>query len=222
MIKNIDIELKKLGKSINEIEKNLPNYELDKLIELKESFDEIATEIILSKGIPTSIKQYLTTGELKDNNIPKEYVSLVNFSNLQKKIGADFTNKINEEKDMSFSELIKNVMLHTIFDNNNSKSITIFEEMTIKYKIAENFIKLYRDFFVDTGDIVWLEKIGDLQYKTKNYNTALETYLNVAEVSEPSISIYKKLANTFKKLDDKESYNFCLEQINTIKRKHVN
>lgn len=104
-------------------------------------------------------------------------------------------------------------------NTDNISAIDLLEKEFLDNKLATELIELYKMKFYYTLEPTIFEKIGDIYYNNKEYDLALTSYLDCAEISEDNSNVYKKLADTFKVLGDNQSAKACIEQYNLIKKK---
>ena len=128
---------------------------------------------------------------------------------LRDKMSADITSK---KRNAKFADVCEDILSASDFDSYYTGLVSLYEKEFMKVKMYDDLIKAFRLSFISTSDVKWLEKIGDVQYMSKDYSSALDSYFSYAENSNLTSGIYKKLAKVFDKLDDEVSKNACLEQ----------
>ncbi len=114
-----------------------------------------------------------------------------------------------------------NKIINDFIDNpQNIKLIDSVEKDFIDTKLYTELIELYRLEFFYTMNPICFEKIGDILYKQKKYEEALDSYLSCAEISENYSPIFKKLGKVFGKINDNDSRLACIEQAKLIEREN--
>lgn len=112
---------------------------------------------------------------------------------------------------------LANVLVDAFKDNPvNISFVDYLEKDFLANGLETELIELYKMKFYYTLEPNVFEKIGDIYYNNKEYDQALTSYLDCAEISENNSKIYKKLANTFKIMGDEKSAQACMEQFKLI------
>ena len=104
-------------------------------------------------------------------------------------------------------------------DYKNIVLIDGLKEEFIEEGLIQELIDLYNMEFYYTENPKVLEKIGDIYFNQKDYEAALNSYFDCAEISEDYPEIYGKLAQTFGVLNDEKSKAACLEQMELLSKK---
>ena len=217
-LKNGLDKLKKQIQKIKQAECMTP----DQIYSIYSLHEELALELVLSKNTPESVKEYLSDYENKQGNLPPKYQVLDEYNSLIDELRPKITDKINETiKKDGLSNIIEIISTCSLFNYNHLHSVTKIEKRILKHKIFTPLIKLYKELFYRTSSVKYLERIGDLYVKLNDYDNAIESYLNFAEVSEPSAKIYIKMAKVFSELKDVESRNMCIEQAKILEGNNV-
>ena len=102
-------------------------------------------------------------------------------------------------------------------DTKNIRLIENLSQTFIESGLEKELIDLYKTEFYYTLEPKIFDKIGDIYFGLKDYESALDSYLNYAEVTEDRIEVYNKLAKTFELLGDEQSKQACLEQAKLLK-----
>ena len=214
----IENQLKFLSEEIDKFiskKRDILNSDFDEIIS---SYKQLKLDLISLDNLEDNVVKFISDDLASDVILPKEYSELKSInklikyvSNTAKKKIDSYLKKDNYKKAMLYLTKALKISLK------NSKLIYPFEKYYKKYKFFSELIELYKVIFYYTYDPKSCEKIGDICVKQKNYENALDYYLNVAELSENNFKIYIKLAKIFKTLNDEISYNACLEQADRIK-----
>ncbi len=187
--------------------------EIDLIISL---YDEISSFLIDTKGIPDVVRKYIISK--KDEKLPDEYSALYSVNRLYEVIKQSAKKQINffmSEKNYPKAIEIFSKVLR--FDVRNIELTEYIEPVFKDNGLTKELVDLYKLEFVYTLDPLCFEKAGDIYYEANDFNSAIDSYLNCAEISENYLQIYEKLADVFGKINDETSKNACLEQIKRIK-----
>lgn len=131
----------------------------------------------------------------------------------------DYENRLKLLIEKGDYPAISQLLVDSFLDNpQNIYLIKYIEKDFLDSKLDKELVELYQLAFYYTSDFLYLEKTGDVYLHLKDYEAAINAYLNCAEVSVNYASIYKKMANVFELLDDKASMQTCLEQYKLLKK----
>lgn len=179
-------------------------------------YDEISSFLIDAKGIPDVVRRYIISKE--EEKLPDEYSALFALNRLYEAIRLSAKKQIDSYvSEKNYSEAIEIFSKALRFDVRNIELIEYIEPVFKNYGLNNELIDLYKVEFVYTLNPLCFEKAGDIYYEANDFNSAIDSYLNCAEISENYLSIYEKLAEVFGKTNDETSKNACLEQIKRIK-----
>lgn len=187
------------------------SFSSDLFVDISKKYDELELFLIKNSKTPSVVVDYLC-GE-NEVSLPEEYKILSKYADfrvsLRGKMTADITSKKRKSK---FADVCEDILSASDFDSYYTGLVSLYEKEFLKVKMNDDLIKAFRLSFISTSDVKWLEKIGDVQYMSKDYSSALDSYFSYAENSNLTSGIYKKLAKVFDKLGDEVSKNACLEQ----------
>lgn len=193
----------------------------DKLADVINKYNSVSLVLVKNPKTPEEVLAYLCDIDYKNiKNIPNEYKALVKYRKLLTKASKEAKTKIKElmqRKDhvKAISSIVRAIR---IFPKNIALA-AMLDKILNKSKLHSELIEIYKMAFYYTLDPSWFVKLGDLYFSIKEYDNAIDTYLNCGEVTVPSKSLYKKLAKAFDKTGDTESKNACLEQIKLLEVK---
>ena len=184
--------------------------------------EQTVLKLVLSKSTPDSVKEYVSNYAAEVSNLPKEYSVLSEYDALIKDLEPHISIRLNKTiKEGQLEKIIESITEYSLFDYTHLHSVKLLEKRIVKHKIIPPLIKFYKELFFRTSETSYLEKIGDLYLKLKDYENALENYFNYAEVTDPTAALYMKMAEVFGELKDIESKNMCLEQAKILEGSNV-
>ena len=210
-------QLKILSEDIDKFiskKKSILNPDFDKIITY---YKQLKLDLIKTDNLDENVFKFISENT-DDVVLPKEYLELKSINKLIKYANSSAQKKINLYlKEDNYKKALPYLTKALKISLQNSKLIYPFEKYYKKYHFNSELIELYKVVFYYTYDPKSCEKIGDIYVKQKEYEKALDYYLNVAELSENNFKIYLKLAKIFKNLNDEVSYNACIQQADRIK-----
>lgn len=198
------------------------NLETDKVNDILLNYFEISDFLVTKSDTPENVISFIILGDdLIDIKLPQEYEPLKKIHDLYDYI------KIYIEKNIQFAleenDYNKIYKLLSFAMKTNVKNIVLAEYIADKFEqcgLNKELIDLYKLMFIYNLNPKYFEKIGDIYYKMEEYQDALDSYLNCAEVSEEYAEIYRKLANVFETINDNDSRLACLSHAEIIEGKH--
>ena len=210
---NVIDRIKKLKKSVDKFVASKSDIMSDAYEDLIKEYNDVSTDLILQDDVPENVSKYLTEGNYQTIILPEEYSGL----DSMKKLGEYSYKAAKKEiqsslKKNDFSKATDLFIQSMKSDCKNVSLLYKFESWYKKAKLYSELLELYKAIFSYTFDPKSCEKMGDVYVLTKDYEKAIEYYLNAAELTDNNPNIYMKLAKLFKQLGDDESYNMCILQ----------
>lgn len=197
---------------------NSEEFNVTKCFELLDKYKSLSTFIISHKNIPENVAVFLISDEnVEDIVLPLEYVGLKGILSLRNYIRNYYDKLIKTDlKKGAFEQIIENIVYAIRLD---IKNVSMFEYIVEHYELNnldKELIEVYKLLFIYSLNPKYFEKIGDVYFKMKDYNSAIDSYLSCAESSDENVEIYKKLAVVFEKINDNDSRLACLNHIKVI------
>ncbi|MCM1266145.1 MAG: tetratricopeptide repeat protein [Candidatus Gastranaerophilales bacterium] len=188
----------------------------------------ISDYLIISKFLvsqndsPENVLSFLIAGEeLIEIDLPSEYEPLKHIYKLYSYIKQYTEDNIKSAiQNNNFDKIFELLSIALKCDIKNIILVNYIVEAFEKNELYKELIDLYKLMFVYDLNPLYFEKIGDIYYKQEEYQEALDSYLNCAELSDDYAEIYRKLANVFEKINDNESKLACIKQADTIEGKN--
>lgn len=189
---------------------DLYSKEVDEVLSL---YNSLLMDLLEKKKLPEAVYKF-SVNHLENEEIvlPVGYEPLKTvfelYSVIRESASLLIKNSVkSKDYKSAFNLLIRAVRL-------NIKNIDLFgmiSELFIEQELFTELIELYKIEFVYTSNPLCLERVGDVYVKLEDYESALDYYLNCAEVSVDYAQIYIKLADVFGRINDNDSRLACLE-----------
>ncbi|MCR5265942.1 MAG: tetratricopeptide repeat protein [Cyanobacteria bacterium RUI128] len=178
-----------------------------------ERYNALSFELINLEDLPEEAAKYLTKNDYETVIPPAGYSTLACMDKLAKYAHLQAKKKITEcLKSDNIGRAVEIYARAIKSGKKNSDLLYLFEKTYTKRRLYSELLELYKIIFSCTYDTKSFEKIGDTYAILKDYEKAIEYYLNVVELTGQNPKIFLKLAKIFKELNDMESYNTCMMQ----------
>lgn len=203
-------------KSVSDLsEKSFSLSEWKDICKLFSQYDELTSFLVSSDETPANIKEYLINGSKTE--FPEEYSYLELYEKFKKKSADNLIDLINKNLKEQDIKSVLNYITYLVQTDINR--VEIFEKTAdyfIENELTQELIEVYKILFFYSSNPLYFEKIGDVYSSAGDYEKAVSSYIDCAEVSDNNVGVYKKLAEIFKKTGDEVSYNACMEQMKIV------